>query len=59
MNRRSHNYFYKACDIEKMSPIDKKRYEYLNEFGYNMDSNKKRYVDYDLKVIRHKNSESR
>ncbi len=59
MNRRSQNYFYKACDLEKMSPIDKKRYEYLNEFGYNMDSNKKRYIDYDLKVTRHKNSESR
>ena len=49
MRRRSCDYFYKSCDIEKMSPLDKKRYELLNEFGYNFDSSKKR----------HKNSESR
>ena len=33
--------------------------ELLNEFGYNMDSNKKRTVDYDMNIKRHKNSESR
>lgn len=59
MRRRSCDYFYKSCDIEKMSDLDKKRYEYLNEFGYNIDSNRKRYIDYDIKVKRHKNSESR
>lgn len=42
-----------------MSPLDKKRYELLNEFGYNMDSNKKRVIDYDNNIKRHKNSESR
>lgn len=59
MRRRSCDYFYKSCDLEKMSPLDKKRYEYLNEFGYNMDSNKKRVIDYDNNIKRHKNSESR
>lgn len=59
MRRRSCDYFYKSCDIEKMSPLDKKRYELLNEFGYNMDSNSKRVIDYDNNIKRHKNSESR
>lgn len=59
MRRRSCDYFYKACDLEKMSSLDKKRYELLNEFGYNMDSNKKRIVDYDMNIKRHKNSESK
>ncbi len=59
MRRRSCDYFYKSCDLEKMSPIDKKRYEFLNEFGYNMDSNKKRTMDLDMNIKRHKNSESR
>ena len=59
MRRRSCDYFYKSCDIEKMSPLDKKRYELLNEFGYNFDSSKKRVVDDEASIKRHKNSESR
>jgi len=59
MRRRSCDYHYKSCDLEKMSPLDKKRYELLNEFGYNMDSNKKRIVDFDMNIKRHKNSASR
>ena len=59
MCRRNSEYYYKACDIEKMSSLDKKRYEYLNEFGYNIDCNKKRVIDYDMKIKRHKNSESK
>ncbi len=59
MRRRSFDYYYKACDLEKMSSLDKKRYELLNEFGYNMDSNKKRICDEEIKIKRHKNSESR
>lgn len=59
MQRRSCDYYYKTCDLENMSPLDKKRYEYLNEFGYNIDCNKKRIVDYDMKIKRHKNSESK
>jgi len=45
VERRSCDYFYKTCDLEDMSPLDKKRYELLNEYGYNFDSNKKRVVD--------------
>lgn len=59
MRRRSYDYYYKTCDLEKMSSLDKKRYELLNEYGYNIDSNKKRIDDYEMKIKRHKNSESR
>lgn len=57
--KRSREYFYKTCDLEKMTPIDKKRYEFVNEFGYNLDINKKRIVNSDNQIIRHKNSESK
>ncbi len=59
MYRRSCDYYYKSCDLEKMSSLDKKRYELLNEYGYNLDCNKKRVVDCDMKIKRHKNSESK
>ena len=41
------------------NPLDKKRYEYLNEFGYNIDSNKRRIIDFDMQIKRHKNSDSK
>ena len=59
MRRRSFDYYYKTCDLEKMSSLDKKRYEILNVFGYNIDSNKKRIDDLEMKIKRHRNSESR
>ena len=45
MRRRSVDYHYKACDLEEMTSLDKKRYEYLNEYGLNIDCNKKRVID--------------
>ena len=59
MRRRSCDYFYKTSEVDNKSSLDRKRYEYLNEFGINMDSNKKKVVDFDLQIKRHKNSESR
>ena len=59
MRRRSCDYFYKTNEIDNKSSIDKKRYEYINEFGINMDSSKKRIVDFDMQINRHKNSESK
>ena len=56
---RSHNYYYKTCDIEKMSSLDKKRYELLNEYGYNFDCNKKRTIDVEASITKHKNSMSK
>ena len=38
MRRRSCDYFYKACDLEEMTSLDKKRYEYLNEYAKDIKS---------------------
>ena len=59
LRRRSFDYYYKSCDLEMKNPLDKKRYEYLNEFGYNIDSNKRRIIDFDMQIKRHKNSDSK
>ena len=56
---RSFNNYYKTCDIEKMSPLDQKKYALLNEFGFNFDSNKRKIVDEDAQIIKHKNSMSK
>lgn len=59
MRRRSCDFFYKTGEIENKNPLDKKRYEILNEFGINMDSIKKKQIDLDMQIKRHKNSECR
>ena len=43
--RRSIDYYYKSCDIEKLSSLDKKRYELMNEYGYNLSGSNKRTID--------------
>ena len=52
MRRRSFDYHYKTFDIGESTSLDKKRYEYLNEYGFNIDSNKKRIIDYDAQFKR-------
>lgn len=59
MRRRSCDYFYKTCEVGNKNPVDKKRYELLNEFGFNFDSSSKQVIDYDLQIKRHKNSDCR
>ena len=55
--RRSIDYYYKSCDIEKLSSLDKKRYELMNEYGYNLSGSNKRTIDEEMQIKRHKNSE--
>ena len=57
MRRRSCDYFYKSFEFGNKNPIDKKIYEILNDYGVNMDSNKKQVVDFDMQIKRHKNSD--
>ena len=59
MRRRSCDYFYKSYELGNKNPVDRKRYELLNDFGINMDSNKKQVIDFDLQIKRHKNSDCR
>ena len=44
-------------ELGTKNPLDKKRYEIFNDFGVNMDTNKKQVVDFDMQVKRHKNSD--
>ena len=57
MKSRTNDYYYKACDLDKKSSLDKKRYEMLNEFGYNFASNKERTINQDKQFYCHKNSD--
>lgn len=56
---RSYNNYYKTCDIEKMTPLEQKKYALLNEFGFNFDSNKRKIVDIESQIVKHKNSDSK
>ena len=42
-----------------MDSLDKKRYELMNDYGYNFDISSKRKINNDMQVKRHKNSESK
>ena len=59
MRRRSCEYFFKSCELGSKDPLERKRYEILNDYGVNMDTNKKQVVDFDIKIKRHKNSDCR
>ena len=59
MRRRSCDYFFKSCELGSKDPLERKRYEILNDYGVNMDTNKKQVVDFDIKIKRHKNSDCR
>ena len=56
MRTRDYNNYYRTCDIGDMSIKDKKRYELLNDYGYNFFSNKKRYVDLDKEASQTQNN---
>ena len=51
-NLRSVDYYYKSCDICNMDDKDKKRYEYMNDYGYNIDNNRRRVVDLEKECYR-------
>ena len=59
MRRRSCDYFFKSCELGSKDPLERKRYEILNDYGVNMDTNKKQVFDFDIKIKRHKNSDCR
>lgn len=41
------NYYYKGYDINNKNRREKIEMEYLNPYGYNLESNLKRSIDYD------------
>lgn len=44
-NNRDVDYFYKSCDLSNMDDLNKKRYEYMNDYGYNIDCNSKKVMN--------------
>lgn len=44
---KSEEYYYKTADMECNDELEKKKYEYLNDYGYNFDSNKRKGYDLD------------
>lgn len=53
---KSDEYYYKCADIERDTEIERKKYEYFNEYGYNFDSNKRKGYDLDRYAEKLKNS---
>ena len=41
------NYYYKGYDVDNKSRLEKLKMEYSNPYGYNLDSNVRRVIDYD------------
>lgn len=49
----NHNdYYYKGYDITNKNRLEKIIMEHFNPYGYNIDSNNKRVIDYDKMCCR-------
>jgi len=55
LNKLSNNY-YKGYDIESKSRLDKLLMEYNNPYGYNLESNLKKVINYDY-LVTHPNED--
>lgn len=53
---RSEEYYYKSADIDNLSDLEKKKYEYFNEYGFNLDSNKRKNYDLERYAEKLKNT---
>ena len=53
---KSTNYYYKGYDITSKNRLEKLMYEYSNPYGYNIESNQKRNIDYDY-LVTHTNQD--
>lgn len=52
---KDEEYYYKCADIENRNELERKKYEYFNEYGYNFDSNKRKGYDLDRYAEKLKN----
>jgi|GEM_PF-4732627 len=39
------DYYYKSCDMECLDELERKQFEYYNDYGYNTGSSKRRVID--------------
>lgn len=44
------DYYYKGYDITSNNRLEKMMMEYTNPYGYNLESNDKRVINYDYEV---------
>ena len=47
---KSSDYYYKGYDVTNNSRLERLKMEYSNPYGYNLDSNSRRVIDYDKKA---------
>lgn len=53
---RNSNYYYKTYDILDEGFHDRFRYNIFNPFGYTIESNSKKYKDYDKECYKSKDN---
>ncbi len=51
---KSTNYYYKSYDVTNNNRLERLAMEYSNPYGYNLESNERRVIDYD-KLVTHTN----
>ena len=44
-------YYYKGYDVTNTSRLERLKMEYSNPYGYNLESNNRRVIDYEKKAI--------
>ena len=45
------DYYYKGYDVDNTNRLERLKMEYSNPYGYNLDSNSRRVIDYDKKAM--------
>ena len=48
---KSIEYYYKGYDVTNTSTLERLKMEYSNPYGYNLESNNRRVIDYEKKAI--------
>ncbi len=49
---RTNNYYYKGYDVDNHNRLERLAMEFNNPYGYNLESNLRRVIDYDKVVTK-------
>ena len=49
---RTNNYYYKGYDVDNQNRLERLAMEFNNPYGYNLESNLRRVIDYDKVVTK-------
>ena len=47
---KSSDYYYKGYDVTNTNRLERLKMEYSNPYGYNLESNSRRVINYDILV---------